>query len=504
MSPLRLILLSSLVAAATAGPAHAQSLGTFRWQLQPYCNVVTVSVTQTGAVYRLEGSDDRCGATQAASAIGTAFLNPDGSVGIGLNIVAAPDGQPVPVSAVLSLATLSGTWQDETGNGGAFVPTSGAGGGSPRPLPTPTTIPTAFRLLADGGFLAGGVQGTGTLPAAGAGARLQWHPAKTAFRAGSVTGAQWDEPSIGLYSTAMGRNTVASALGSVALGNAAIASGFASVAMGQSPTASGTYSVAMGDGTVASGAQSTAFGQGAQALGNQSLAAGASTTAIGARAVAIGGNTVATGLNSLAAGSQSQADGAESFALGLRVLAGGSGSVVLGSDAVTQSAASGSFVFADRSTTTDVVSFAPNEFIVRAAGGVGFYTNAALTAGVEMAAGGSSWAALSDVNAKENFRDVAGETVLEKLARMPIREWNYKTQDAAIRHMGPTAQDFRAAFGLGDFPLRINTIDADGVALAAVQALEARTRALAAENAALSEALAVLRAEVAALRSGSR
>ena len=42
--------------------------------------------------------------------------------------------------------------------------------------------------------------------------------------------------------------------------------------------------------------------------------------------------------------------------------------------------------------------------------------------------------------------------------------------------MGPTAQDFRAAFGLGDFPLRINTVDADGVALAGVKALDARTR----------------------------
>ena len=75
---------------------------------------------------------------------------------------------------------------------------------------------------------------------------------------------------------------------------------------------------------------------------------------------------------------------------------------------------------------------------------------------------------------------------------MPVREWNYKAQDAAIRHMGPTAQDFRAAFGLGDFPLRINTIDADGVALAAIKALEARTRALSEENAALRDRLAAL------------
>ena len=115
--------------------------------------------------------------------------------------------------------------------------------------------------------------------------------------------------------------------------------------------------------------------------------------------------------------------------------------------------------------------------MVRAAGGVGFYTNAATTTGAEMAPGGGSWAALSDANMKENFREVSGEEVLAKLAAIPIREWNYTSQDPAIRHLGPTAQDFRAAFGLGDFPLRINTTDADGVALAGVQALEARTRA---------------------------
>ena len=138
--------------------------------------------------------------------------------------------------------------------------------------------------------------------------------------------------------------------------------------------------------------------------------------------------------------------------MGLRVSAGGNGSVVLGSDAVAQAAASGTFIFADRSTTTDIVGFAPNEFLVRAAGGVGFYTNAATSTGVEMAANGSSWAPLSDVNAKENFRDVSGEEVLAKIAAMPVQEWNYKAQDAALRHMGPTAQDFRAAFGLGDAP----------------------------------------------------
>ncbi len=155
-------------------------------------------------------------------------------------------------------------------------------------------------------------------------------------------------------------------------------------------------------------------------------------------------------------------------------------------------------------------SFAPNEFVVRAAGGVGFYTNAASTTGAEMAAGGGSWAALSDANMKENFREVSGEEVLAKLAAIPIREWNYTAQDPAIRHLGPTAQDFRAAFGLGDFPLRINTTDADGIALAAINALERRTRDLpqrtadveriAADNAELRAQLDAARVELAEVR----
>ena len=59
---------------------------------------------------------------------------------------------------------------------------------------------------------------------------------------------------------------------------------------------------------------------------------------------------------------------------------------------------------------------------------------------------------------------------------MSIREWNYKAQHATIRHVGPTAQDFHAAFGLGEDPLRISTIDADGIALAGRERPGARER----------------------------
>jgi len=132
---------------------------------------------------------------------------------------------------------------------------------------------------------------------------------------------------------------------------------------------------------------------------------------------------------------------------------------------------------------------------------VGFYTNAGTTSGVELAPGDSSWNVVSDVNMKEAFRDLPGEDVLVKLAGMPVREWSYKAQSGGVRHVGPTAQDFHAAFGLGTSPLRINTIDADGIALAAVKALEARTRSLPGDTLALREQMAALARENDDLRA---
>ena len=66
---------------------------------------------------------------------------------------------------------------------------------------------------------------------------------------------------------------------------------------------------------------------------------------------------------------------------------------------------------------------------------------------------------------------VDGHSILERLAALPIATWNYKTQDDSVRHMGPMAQDFREAFGLGEDETHISTVDSEGVALAAIQAL---------------------------------
>jgi len=150
---------------------------------------------------------------------------------------------------------------------------------------------------------------------------------------------------------------------------------------------------------------------------------------------------------------------------------------------------SGAFVWAD-STNVDFASITNNQFNVRAIGGTrivsGVNPGGAITSGVQLAAGSGSWSSLSDVNTKENFRVVDGRSILSRIAGMNISEWNYKTQDDTIRHIGPTAQDFRAAFGFGESATGISSVDADGVALAAIQAL-------AKENAQLREELETIK-----------
>jgi hypothetical protein len=124
---------------------------------------------------------------------------------------------------------------------------------------------------------------------------------------------------------------------------------------------------------------------------------------------------------------------------------------------------------------------------VRSHGGARFYTASGTGTGVQLASGGGSWGSLSDRNVKENFTPVDGQEVLASLADVPITTWNYKAQDAAIRHMGPAAQDLYAAFGLGEDELYINTVDADGVALAAIQGLYQLSQDQAARIQALEE-----------------
>lgn len=115
---------------------------------------------------------------------------------------------------------------------------------------------------------------------------------------------------------------------------------------------------------------------------------------------------------------------------------------------------------------------------------------------------------VSDRNAKANFSSVNPRLILDKLTSIPIQTWSYKTDSDSVRHIGPVAQDFRAAFQLGADDLHISTVDADGVALAAIQGLyqltvekDKKIEQLTDETKGLREEAVELRSEVNELRT---
>jgi hypothetical protein len=312
----------------------------------------------------------------------------------------------------------------------------------------------------DGGLVVGGALNQGVIPASGPGIRLMWYPKKAAFRAGAVIGPEWDDANVGDGSVAMGRVTVASGSGATAIGSFTVADGPLSTAMGMRTVASGEAATAMGSETRAIGPRSTAMGDNTQAIGENSTA------------------------------------------MGFRTTAAGNQSTVLGSNAQTFAAGVGSFVYGDAAGTTAISSVFPNEFLVRASGGFQFRTSPNLSTGCNLPAGSGTFDCTSSRLAKVDFEDVDGETVLGKLAAIRIQRWRYRGTDAS--HVGPTAEDFHAAFDVGQGPTTISTVDADGISLLAIQALERRTAELREENAALraklTEDTAALRTELEALR----
>ena len=108
---------------------------------------------------------------------------------------------------------------------------------------------------------------------------------------------------------------------------------------------------------------------------------------------------------------------------------------------------------------------------------------------------GSIWYDSSDRNLKENVESLDSMEVLQRVATLPISKWNFKNR-TDTQHVGPMAQDFYAAFGLGTDDKHIAAVDAQGVALAAIQGLnqkvdekDAKIRQLEQDNKALAERL---------------
>jgi deoxyxylulose-5-phosphate synthase len=114
------------------------------------------------------------------------------------------------------------------------------------------------------------------------------------------------------------------------------------------------------------------------------------------------------------------------------------------------------------------------------------YTGARLTTG-------GIWADNSDKQSKTAFVPIETQQVLAQVVALPITTWQYKVERADVRHLGPMAQDFYAAFKLGDKDTSIATLDEAGAALAAIQGLNQK---LEAENAKLKVRVAELEAQV--------
>ena len=103
----------------------------------------------------------------------------------------------------------------------------------------------------------------------------------------------------------------------------------------------------------------------------------------------------------------------------------------------------------------------------------------------------------SDRNAKENFKDLNSQEVLTKVVQLPVSEWNFKKQMDSVRHVGPVAQDFHSAFGLGADNKHISPMDGVGVALASIQGLHQMVQEKDAEIQELKARLARLEARLA-------
>ena len=342
----------------------------------------------------------------------------------------------------------------------------------------------------------------------GVGSRMMFDMSKSAFRAGVVSSTQWDDSNRGIFSTAFGSNNTASGSSSSIGGgtsnvtrsaNAHVGGGDNNVAGidestgvssviagGSTNEAGGDYSTVGGGmsnvaGNLTDGGAYTHVGGGEKnkAIGHHSSIAGGKsnltygmystvsggysnmTADLGHYAAICGGekNRAMGEYSLVAGGQQNHADGKFSFAAGRYAMATSDNSFVWScGDAKTKSAGD-------------------KTFTASASGGTIFYSDVKNTLGVVLSANSSSWSAVSDINMKENLIVLDPIAVLHKLDDLPIYQYNYIGTPAGMVNRGPVAQDWHAAFPSPEKdPLRIDTMDPIGVALAAIKGLSQQVR----------------------------
>ncbi len=376
-----------------------------------------------------------------------------------------------------------------------------------------TTVGGGFINQAGGYATVGGGyynQASGEVATVGGGDRNQ------ASGAGAfVGGGGWDGTSESGNQALGNASTIGGGMNNQAGGNyTAIGGGrsteaggnYAAVSGGRGNEAGGDYAIiggGQGNQAVTGTHTMVGGGQGNQASGDYATLGGGYQNQAGGDYATLGAgyqNQAGGDDSTVGGGDQNQAGGSHATVPGgLFNVANGDYSFAAGSRARADS--QGCFVWGDStgsSTTCDVA----NAFVVRASGGVTIYTTSGAGMGAYLPAGGGDWDSLSDRALKANVVAADGGDVLARLMRVPVSTWNYTSQDPSIRHMGPMAQDFYAAFGLGEDDKHIGTVDADGVALAAIQALAAQNAAQQAEIDALRQQNAALEARLAALEAG--
>jgi len=269
----------------------------------------------------------------------------------------------------------------------------------------------------------------------------------------------------------------------------------------------GESAVGGGQGNVASGSISTAAG-GYQNTADGNFAAiggGFQNTVTGNQGTIAGGdeNTVGPGFwSSIGGGFSNTASGTYAVVPGGRQnVASADYSSAAGFGAQADDV--GAYVWADASGGT-IASPGTNTFSVRAAGGIWLGTNSSPSIGgghfIDTSTGAylstaGVWTDNSSRALKHEFRPLSKSSVLQKVGRMPIQSWSYKAESPSIRHVGPTAQSFYKAFGLGLDNKHIGSIDESGVALAAIQGLYRQNLALKTRLAKLEKTVARMQAK---------
>jgi hypothetical protein len=476
---------SNAVNAATAATAATATYATTAGMVGP--NGVNTVAIQNGVI---TAGKIASGQVVKSLTVGGNPLYDNVTLAQGNNVTITPSGQTVTIAA-----TGGQNWS-LTGNGGTTPGTQFVGTTDNQPLEFHVNGQRALRLEPNSSSapnLIGGSSGnwvaSGTAGATiGGGGAANYYGGvfsnSVASDFSTIAGGEQNAIQSGAYDSAIGGgqfNTIQGYDGTISGGyqnNIGTGAHDSCIVGGEQNTNSGVFA-SMGGGlnnTVQSAGYYAVVG------GGQMNSAQASTATIGGGA----GNSVSAGTSTIGGGGanaiQAGADGSvigggqyntvSASALNATIpggkynTVGGSYSLAAGWKA--NAANPNTFVWSDGSAVT--TSGAANQFVVRCSGGAFFYTGSG-GSGAQLPGGSGSWSQFSDRKAKENFASVDTVALLERLVSIPVTTWNYTAQDRSIRHLGPMAQDFYAAFNVGEDDRHIATVDEGGIAVAAIQGL---------------------------------